>query len=113
MLAEVAVAQVGVGVDLKDDQVVMATGEGAHGTGGERVFAAEHEGKGTACGDGFDNFLELVEGRRNAGCDLGRGQGGDGEVAIGFAPEFFIEEFELLAGRQNRGGAAGWCRCRS
>ena len=43
VLAQVAVAQVGVGIELQHHQILMALGEGADGAGGQRMLAAQHE----------------------------------------------------------------------
>ena len=64
VLAQVAVAQVGMGVELQHHQVLVALGERADGAGRQRMLAAQHEGKLAGIQHAADQPGQLLQRRR-------------------------------------------------
>ena len=100
-LAQVAVAQVGMGVELQHHEVLMARRERADGAGGQRMLAAQHERKFAGRQHRLDDARELVERRLDRPRDRGLAQRRHAVVEIGLAPQLLVVELELLAGRQD------------
>ena len=62
-LAQIAIAQIGVGVELQHHEIGVARHKGPDGAGGQRMLPAQHEGKLAAGQDRLDDARQLVERR--------------------------------------------------
>ena len=63
-LAQIAVAQIGMRIELQDHQVLVALGERADGAGRQRMLAAQHEGKLARVEHAADQAGKLIQRRR-------------------------------------------------
>ena len=69
-LALIAVAQVGVGVELQHHEVGVARRQGPDGAGGQRMLAAQHERKPAVVQHRLDDARQLVQRRLDRRCAI-------------------------------------------
>lgn len=102
MLAKVAVAQIGMSIDLQNYKIRVTGGERADGTRREGVLAAKHKWKGAARYNGVHDLRKLVERRRHARNDVAGLKRCDAEIAVRLAPELLVKKLKLLARGKDR-----------
>jgi hypothetical protein len=85
-LAQITVAQVGMGVDLDDDEVRVAAQERPDSADGQRVLAAENQRKLSLSQHALDQAVDLGERGLMVRRDRLVGKGRDAILPVGLAP---------------------------
>jgi hypothetical protein len=105
VFAEIAVAQICMGVKLQDDEVLVPAEQRADGAGGQRVLTPEHEREFAGGDDGRHQVFQLFERGSDRPSDRRFAQRGYAIVEVSLPAQLFIVELELLTGLQDGTGS--------
>jgi hypothetical protein len=101
-LALIAVAQIGMGIELQHHQTRIARSKWADGACGQGMLTAQHEREFAGFEHAADQGRQLVQRHRQWAGDGGLRVGGNAIVEVGLAAQFLVVQLELLAGGDDR-----------